>query len=353
MNIQAAITLLVGGGTLTFSEAQAVMTQIVEGGAADAQLGAFLTALRMKGESVEEIAAFASVLRGHCVKINPTVNGALVDTAGTGGDSIKTFNVSTVAAIVAAAAGAKVAKHGGRAVSSRCGSADILEALGVNVAARPDIVRSCIERVGIGFMYAPIFHPVFKSAAQVRKDIGIRTVFNILGPLTNPASANRQLVGVSEPALTERMCGALGMLGSQGAYVVHGLIGIDEISILGATRISEFKDGKVTTNEITPQMFGLKEAQSKADITAGDPQTNLRITVNVLQGRESSNLDMVLLNAGAVLNLAGVAHSIAQGVDKAREAIASGRVLDTLQRFVKESDGDPTRLEKVLHEFSN
>ena len=257
--IREGIQKLIEGTDLTYEESGAIMNEVMSGKATNSQTAAFLTALRMKGEAVDEIIAFASVMKSHCRLIHPKVQGRLVDIVGTGGDKIKTFNVSTAAAFVIAGAGIPVAKHGNRAVTSKSGSADVLEKLGLNLTLEPQAIEGIIEQVGVGFMFAPAFHPAMKYAAEPRKEIGIRTVFNILGPLTNPASASAQILGVYDAKLVEPMAYALQKLGCQEAIVVHGLDGLDEISTVGKTVIAHLKDGIVKVSEVSPADFGLKQ----------------------------------------------------------------------------------------------
>ncbi|HJW27847.1 MAG TPA: anthranilate phosphoribosyltransferase, partial [Saprospiraceae bacterium] len=257
--IREGIQKIIEDSNLTFDESAEIMREIMSGKTTNAQTAAFLTALRMKGEAVEELIAFVQVMRSNCLQIQPKINRRLVDTCGTGGDKIKTFNVSTAAAFVIAGAGVPVAKHGNRSVTSKCGSADVLEKLGLNLSLQPKEVEAAIEQVGIGFMFAPSFHPAMKFAAEPRREIGIRTVFNILGPLTNPASASAQLLGVYEPKLVTPMAHALGRLGCQEAMVVHGLDGLDEISTVGKTVIAHLKEGNVVRTERKPSDFGVKK----------------------------------------------------------------------------------------------
>jgi len=258
--IREAIQKLVEGSSLTADEATAVMTEIMTGNASNAQMAAFLTALRMKGETVEELAAFAQVMRSHCKQIRPKVAGRLVDTCGTGGDKQKTFNVSTAAAFVTAGAGVPVAKHGNRAVTSSSGSADVLEKLGVNLTLEASSVESIIEQVGIGFMFAPAFHRAMKYVAEARREIGIRTVFNVLGPLTNPAGASAQVLGVYDAKLVEPLAYTLKKMGSEEAIVVHGRDGLDELSTVSKTLVAHLKGGEVTVTELSPEDFGVKKA---------------------------------------------------------------------------------------------
>lgn len=334
--IRDAIRTVVEGNDLTESEAVAVMTEIMDGEATPAQIAGFITAMRMKGETVDEVTGFARVMREKSVKIPTTSRPtALIDTCGTGGDHLGTFNISTAAAFVVAGAGVAVAKHGNRAMSSKCGSADVLEALGVAITLSPENVGRCIDEVGIGFMFAPAHHPSMKHAVVPRKEIGIRTVFNILGPLTNPAGAKRQLIGVSEPHLVELLAGVLQRLGSEHAIVAHGLDGIDELSTVGRTKITELQDGKLTTYEMSPEDVGLKKSDVK-DLKQGeDPAESARILEEVLSGEPGAARDIVLLNASAALKVAGAASSFEEGIALAAASIDSGKAAAALDGLRK------------------
>jgi anthranilate phosphoribosyltransferase len=329
MTIQAALRALLQRESLTADDMAAVMTIIMEGEATPAQIGSLLTALRMKGETAEEIAGCARVMREKAIRITPRIT-PLVDTCGTGGDQVKTFNISTAAAFVAAGAGVAVAKHGNRSVTSKSGSADVLEELGVNLAVSPGVVEACVERIGIGFLFAPNFHPAMKYAAPVRREIGFRTIFNVLGPLTNPAGAPCQVVGVYDPALTERLAEVLRLLGSTRACVVHGMIGLDEWSTAGETRVSELRDGTVTTREYTPADLGLPAA-TPADLAGGDPAENAALIHRLLHGEGGPKRDTVLVNAAAALVVAGTAVDMREGLQQAAVSIDSGAALAKLQ----------------------
>lgn len=287
---------------LKAEEAEAAMQIIMTGRATPAQIGAYLVALRMKGETVEEITGSARAMRAQASRVQVNVNGSpLLDTAGTGGDGAHTFNISTSAAFVIAGVGLKVAKHGNRAASSRCGSADVLEELGVNLDLRPEQVARCIEEVGIGFMFAPKFHPAMKHAIGPRRELGQRTIFNLLGPLTNPAGATHQLIGVYDPALTQPMAEVLNELGGQAALVVHGHGGLDELTTSGPNRVSHLMKGKVTTYELDPAGFGLRPA-NREDLRGGTPEKNAKMMCALLAGEDDSpRRDVVLLNAAAAL----------------------------------------------------
>ena len=338
--IRDAIRKVVDREDLTEAEAVAVMTEIMDGDATPAQIASFITALRMKGETVDEVTGFARVMHEKSIKIptkaRPT---AIIDTCGTGGDHLGTFNISTTAAFVVAGAGVAVAKHGNRAMSSKCGSADVMEALGVAITLSPDHVGQCIDEVGIGFMFAPAHHPSMKRAGVPRKEIGIRTVFNILGPLTNPAGAKRQLIGVCEEHLTDLIAGALRNLGSEHAIVAHGLDGIDELSTVGPTKVVELLDGKLTTYHLSPEDVGLKTADVR-DLRQGeDPAESARIAESVLTGAPGACREIVLLNAGAALKVAGSASSFQDGITLAERSIDSGdalKALDGLRKLSQE-----------------
>lgn len=339
--IKEAIRKLVDRDGLSVQEAVAAMTEIMDGEATPAQISCFITALRMKGETVDEITGFVQVMREKSIRVSSS-RSPLVDTCGTGGDMLNTFNISTTAAFVVAGAGVAVAKHGNRAASSICGSADVLEALGVNITIGPDRVGKCIDEAGIGFMFAPAAHPAMKHAVGPRKEIGIRTVFNILGPMTNPAGASRQLIGVFSPAVTETMANVLANLGSERAMVVHGLDGLDEISTIGASRISELRDGKVTTYEFDCSQAGLSSCTAES-INGGDtPQENADMLLSVLNGEPGPRRDIVLLNAGAAIYVAGAAEDLREGITMAATSIDSGaalNALNTMKTISKDGDG--------------
>lgn len=334
MELKEALARVVSGAHLSRDEAQDVMGQVMRGEATPAQLGAFLAALHLKGETVDEIAGFAAALRSFAITV--TLARRAIDVVGTGGDGAKSFNISTVSAIVCAAAGVPVAKHGNRAASSACGSADVLEALGVRIDLGPKGVARCVEEVGIGFMFAPRYHPAMKHAAPVRRELGIRTVFNVLGPLANPAGVRRLLVGVATRGLGERLAMVLGTLGAEHALVVHAEEGLDEISPSGATHLWEVHDGAVTDRVFHPEEAGLRLAP-REDIRGGDAARNREIAERVLAGEDGGARLAVLLNAGAALYVAGAASDVREGVERAAEAIDSGRARETLARFVARS----------------
>jgi anthranilate phosphoribosyltransferase len=310
------------------------MDAIFGGEASGAQIAAFVVALRMKGESADEIAAAARALRKHCQTIDPEVDGPLLDTCGTGGDGLHTFNISTAAAVVAAACGVAVAKHGNRAVSSKAGSADVLEALGVRIDLTPERVRQCIEQVGIGFLFAPSHHAAMRHAAPVRQELGIRTLFNFLGPLSNPASATHQVVGVYDPARCEQLAQALRTLDLTAAWVVHGAGGLDEVSTSGPTTVAQLANGKVTTFEIRPRDFGLSEAPIEA-LRGGDAQRNAEIIGGVLDGESGPARVAVVLNAAAALCVTELSSDRRAAAERAAEAIDSGAAKQTLERWAE------------------
>ena len=322
---------------LTEAEAASAMREVMDGRASSAALGALLSALVMKGERPAEIVGFARTMREHAVKLSAPA-GDVFDTCGTGGDRSGTFNISSAAALVVAACGVKVAKHGNRSVSSRCGSADIFEQLGVNVGAPAAVVERTLHEANIAFFFAPTFHPSMKHAAQTRRDLGIRTAFNLLGPLTNPAGARRQIVGVPRPELTDLVARALLMLGSDRAWVVHGLDGIDEISTTGYTKVLECRDGTMNTFYIHPADFGLPKASS-ADLLGGDAAENAAIVKGILDGRRGAPRDVVVLNAGAALFVAGLADSVRDGIAYAAAAIDAGTARATLDSMVRSQSG--------------
>jgi anthranilate phosphoribosyltransferase len=335
--IVEALAKLVEGKSLTQEEAATTMEDIMEERASPAQFGAFVTALRLKGETPEEIAGMALVMRRKALRV-PT-DLPVVDTCGTGGDGSNSFNVSTAAAFVVAAAGLPVAKHGNRGITSRCGSADVLEALGANVSLSPDNVARCIERSGMGFMFAPAYHPAMRFAAPLRREIGIRTVFNILGPLTNPAGAKRQVLGVASAAAQGTLAAALALLGADRALVVHGVEGLDEISISGLTRVYEVNAGETRNYEIHPEQFGLRTAPVDA-VRGGDAAENAAIIRAILGGPQNdphadARRDIVALNTGAALIAAGAAEDMRAGVERALEILRSGAALAALDRFVR------------------
>ena len=320
---------------LTTEEAADAMREVMEGRATPASLGALLSALVMKGERPAEVVGFARTMRDHAVKLAAPA-GDVFDTCGTGGDRSGTFNISSAAALVVAACGVKVAKHGNRSVSSRCGSADVFEQLGVNISAPAPVVERSLHEANIAFFFAPTFHPSMKHAAQTRRELGIRTAFNLLGPLTNPAGARRQIVGVPRPELADLVARALLMLGADRAWVVHGVDGIDEISTTGYTRVLECRDGTVNTFYLHPAEFGIPKA-SPVDLQGGDAAQNASIVQRVLDGQRGAARDVVLLNAGAALFVAGAASGVRDGIGMAASAVDRGGAKTTLESMVRSS----------------
>ncbi len=336
--LRRAIQAIVDGESMTRDEAAAAMQIIMNGEASQPQIGSFLTALRMRGESDEELAGFADVMRGKAVIVPVDVGSVpLVDTCGTGGDISNSFNISTTAAFVVAGAGVRVAKHGNRAMTSRCGSADVLEGLGVRIELEPEQVAECIHRVGIGFMYAPAFHPAMRFAGPVRREIGIRTVFNLLGPLVNPAGATHQVVGVPDSDTAQRVARVMGMLGSRHALVVHAHEGLDELGIGGKSTVAEMlmrESAWVTSYEVEPERYGLSRHGLDA-IRGGGVQDNVRITEEVLSGNPGARREITLLNAGAAIYAADAAVSIEEGIKLAAHSIDSGSAAQKVRELVE------------------
>jgi anthranilate phosphoribosyltransferase len=317
---------------LTTEEASAAMSVIMDGGAQPSQIAGLLIALAMKGERPTEVVGFARTMRERATRLSQDYR-PVFDTCGTGGDRAHTFNVSTVAALVLAACGVRVAKHGNRSASSRCGSADLFEEMGVNVAAPATVVERCLDEAGIAFFFAQVFHPSMRHAAPTRKELGVRTAFNLLGPLTNPAGASRQLVGVPRPELTELVARSLALLGAERAWVVHGADGLDEISTSGYTKVSECRDGAVNTFYLHPADVGLSKSPA-AELRGGDARENAAIARAVLSGHPGAPRDIVLLNAAASLLIAGRAATIPEGLVMAADAIDSGRAAAVLEKLV-------------------
>lgn len=336
MDIKTGIEKIVRRENLTEDEMAWIMGEIMDGKATPAQIASFITALRMKGERVDEITGAVRVMREKCIKIKPKDDHVL-DTCGTGGDSSHTVNISTISAIVAAGAGITVAKHGNRSVSSKCGSADVLVELGVKIDLPPERVEKCLNEIGIAFIYAPLFHPAMKHAIGPRREIGIRTIFNILGPLTNPAGAKYQLLGVYNPNLTDTIAIVLSRFKSLRAMVVHG-DGLDELTISGVSKVSELKDGRVTNYILDPESYGIKKS-SIDKIKGGEPAENAKIFLGVLKGEEGPVFDAVLLNAGAAIMIAGAAGDIKEGIERARESIKSGKALQKLTDLIRFTNG--------------
>lgn len=328
---------LVAGNDLSVEEAKKAQEIILTGQATDAQIAAFLTALRMKGETIDEITGLASVLRDKANTIAPKV-GKHVDLVGTGGDCTYSFNISTTSAFVVAAAGLPVAKHGNRSISSKSGAGDVLEALGVNISADPDVVSRCVETVGIGFMFAPHFNPAMKYVGKVRKELGFRTVYNTLGPLSNPSRAKAMVVGVYDKNLTETIANAMMNMGVERALVVSGNDNMDEITLTGATTISEIKDNTVNTYTVTPEQFGFETVELK-ELQGGDGKVNAQITKDILSGKEKgAKRNIVLLNAGATLYAGGMCSSIEEGIKLAEKTIDSGKAASIIDALVEASN---------------
>ena len=328
-----AIDRLASGGALERDAAAAVLREIMEGRASEAQTAAFLVALRTKGETVDEITGLAETMRSLASHVDVGAGDRLLDTAGTGGGR-PTFNVSTTAAFVAAGAGCVVAKHGNRSATGKSGSADLLEALGANIDLDPAAVGDCIQTVGFGFMFAPHHHQAMRHVVPVRKELGVRTIFNFLGPLTNPAGAQRQVIGVSEPAYLETIAAALGQLGGQRALVVSSADGLDEISVSDETRCVELKDGEIESYTVTPEELGVERVPADA-VRFGDPDENARIARTILGGEHCAERELTLANAGAAIYVGGGADSLRAGVDAARESIDSGKSASALERYVE------------------
>ena len=329
------ISSLVGGKNMSAQDAKKAIKTIMSGQSNDIEITALLTGLKIKGETPEEIASFARVMREYALKIEPKVLGTLVDMCGTGGDKSNTFNISTTAMFIVAGAGIPVAKHGNRAMTSKCGSADVLEALGVDLSIGPEKIRKSIEDVGIGFMFAPMHHSATKYVMPVRKALGYRTVFNILGPLTNPANARAQLMGVYDPGLTEKLAEVFRILGLERAMVVHGMPELDELSTIGKTKISELKEGKLNTYYISPEEYDLARADMK-NLLGGTPQENAVILKNILKGVDTGpKRDIALLNAAAGILVGGKADDLGAGLSIAEEVLEDGRAYKKLCEYVK------------------
>ena len=336
--IKEAITLLIEGKSLTMEQAAEVMEEMTTEQVTPAQFGAFVTALRMKGETADEIAGLASVMRAKSIRVE--TSEPVIDIVGTGGDNSMSFNISTAAAFVAAGAGIKVAKHNNRAMTSQCGSADVLEALGMKIELDASQVKECIEKVGIGFMFAPMFHPSMKFAAAPRREIGIRTIFNILGPLTNPALAECQVLGVPSEELGQKLVQVLKRLGSKHALVVHGLNGMDEISVDGKSRVWELQGIEITDYQVSPKDFGFTMAGVKT-LVGGTPQENAAMLRSVLEGERGPRRDAVVMNAAAGIVVgqqtkqSSGREAVKEGAEIVQETIDSGRALDTLEKLIK------------------
>jgi len=329
MNIKEAIKKVVEKESLNRDEAYKVAISIMSGEATDAQIASLITALRIKGETVDEITGFVEAMREKVTRINAPKE-YLIDTCGTGGDGAGTFNISTISAFVAAGVGCRVAKHGNRSVSSKCGSADLLKELGVNIENTPKKVEKCIEKAGVGFLFAPLLHPAMKYAIGPRREMGIRTIFNILGPLTNPAGTKRQLLGVYSKELTTPIANVLANLDSIHCMVVHGEDGLDEITTTGKTFVSELKGGKVKEYTISPEDFGIKK-NSMEELKGGTPGINAKIAADILSGKDEGKRNITILNSGAAIYVSGKADSLTEGIEKAKESIDSGEALKRLE----------------------
>jgi anthranilate phosphoribosyltransferase len=334
--ISEAIAKAVRGDDLTEPEMMKTMEEIMEGRATPAQIAAFMTGLRIKGETVDEVTGAARIMRRKATRIDARAS-VILDTCGTGGDGTNTFNISTTAAFVVAAAGITVAKHGNRAVSSSCGSADLLEALGVNITAGTEVVEECVQQIGIGFLFAPKLHGAMKYAIGPRREIGIRTIFNMLGPLTNPAGATSQLIGVYDPQLTEMFAGVLKNLGTKRAFIVHGADGLDEATVTGQTRITELREGAITTYNLDPIEFfgGVSRGE---ELLGGDVLANAQITKDVLTGTNGACRNIVLLNAALAIVAGGKAHDVREGIAVASDSIDSGAALRKLKAMIDMSN---------------
>jgi anthranilate phosphoribosyltransferase len=326
------LTQIIRRKNLSETQMTEMMQVVLSGQATEAQIGAMMAALATKGETFEELAGAAQAMRRNARRIQ-AVGSPVVDTCGTGGDGAHTFNISTTTAFVVAGCGVTVAKHGNRSVSSKCGSADVLEALGVKLNTDPEVVEEAVQTIGIGFLFAPLYHSAMKYAAKPRQELGVRSIFNMLGPLTNPASANCQLLGVFAPQLTEMFARALKLLGAHAAMVVHGHDGLDEISICAPTRVSELKDGMVRTYDIDPEQYFGRLADPQ-DLAGGDPEQNAAITRDILLGRNGGGRDVVLINAGAALTAAGRSGDLREGITQAAAAIDDGRAMEKLEQLV-------------------
>lgn len=352
--IKEVIRRLVDGIDLTEEAAAEALRTIMSNEATNAQIGAFLTALRMKGESVEEMVGMARVMKDMCIKVDVESDRRLIDIVGTGGDKLKTFNISTVAALIVAGAGVRVAKHGNRAVTGRCGSADLLESLGVNIHADPKTVKKCINTAGIGFMFAPDYHPAMKRVMEPRREIGIRTIFNMLGPITNPAGVSSQVVGVSDESLVVKMARVLPRLGVKHAMVVYGDEGTDEISVSSETKIAWIRNGEISLLELHPSRLGINSVEPNL-IVSDSVEKSVEIAVKVLCNCYDDNDPrklVVVVNAAAGLLVAGVSDKFEDAIELAKESLESGKALDRLEQLVKMSGGDHDRFEGVIERYA-
>ena len=336
-SFQDYLTKIISGIDLSSDEMTEVMTEVMTGKLSAIQIAAFMVGMRIKGEAIEEIASAAKVMRSHSNLVSLNNRDFLIDTCGTGGDSLQTFNVSTVSAVISAAAGARVAKHGGRSVSSKCGSADVLEALGVNVNLTHEEISRLVDKIGIGFMFAPNYHPAMKYVAPVRKELGVRTFFNLLGPLTNPANAPSQVVGVYSKELCLIFAEVLLILGSNHVMAVSGMDGMDEISISGPTFIAELKNKQVKSYEITPEDFNIPLG-SIEDIKVENVEQSKQVIMHILEGKNSTARNIAILNAGAAIYISGLAPDLHLGIQKAISVIDEGHAMAKLNELVKESN---------------
>lgn len=334
ITMKEAINKVVAGNNLTLEEAKEVMNIMLSGEATQAQLGGFLTALRMKGETIDEIVGCATVMQSKAEHVSPKCNTRYVDLVGTGGDGANSFNISTTAAFVACGAGVSIAKHGNRAISSRSGAADVLEALGVNIMLEAQQVEKCIEEVGMGFMFAQTFNKSMKNVGQARSEMGIRTIFNILGPVSNPSNAKGVVIGVFAENYTEPLARALMAMGVEKGMIVYGMDGMDEITVTNKTKVSEICDGQIKNYYISPEDFGLSMSTAD-DIKGGVGAENADITMAILKGEKSPKRDIVLMNAGAAIYVAGIAKNMAEGIEMAKESIDSGKALAKLNMLVE------------------
>ncbi|MEO0122509.1 MAG: anthranilate phosphoribosyltransferase [candidate division WOR-3 bacterium] len=335
--ITETIKKLVDNQSLSEKESYDICTMIMDGKVSPAQIGSLLTALRIKGETVDEITGFCRAMREKMVSIKPSAT-TIIDTCGTGGDGMRTFNISTTSAFIAAGAGCFVAKHGNRSVSSLCGSADLISGLGIKIELEPELVKECIDNIGVGFLFAPLFHPAMKYAVVPRKDIGIRTIFNLLGPLCNPAGVKNQIIGVCRKEFMEKIAKALINLNIERALIVYGGDGLDEITTTTKTYVLEIKHGNMTDYEISPEEFGMKRCRME-DLVVNDNKENLEVFMSILEGKPGAKTDTAVLNAGAAIYIAGKAESIKDGIEIARQSILSGSALNKLKelrRFVNE-----------------
>jgi anthranilate phosphoribosyltransferase len=345
MSLREALAKLVLGENLTREEARAAMRTLVDGEATPSQIAAFAIALRMKGETPEEIAGLAEVMRGAATRVE--AGDDEVDVVGTGGDGAGTFNISTLSALVVASAGGRVAKHGNRSITSACGAADFLEAIGIAIDLPPQAVARCVDETGFGFMFAPQYHPAMHHAIVPRREIGVRTVFNILGPLTNPAGARRQLTGVAVSGLGETLARVLDLMGARHALVVHGQDGLDEISVCAPTQVHEVRNGELRAYVIEPEQFGL-ERRSIDAVRGGTVDANVRMSQAVLDGARGPSRDVVLLNAGAALYVAGLAESIADGIVRAGDELDSGRAREKVAQVIAASQRIKTAVAEAV-----